>query len=64
MKCKLVKPFRYGTRVFEKGEVATIVEVDHPVTFNGKPIYDYYAQFDNHEPIGVLKDEIEIIGEH
>lgn len=61
MKVKLVKPFRYGTRVFEAGEIGKVVEVKHPLTFRGVPVYDYYVKFDDFKPIGVLAEEVEVI---
>jgi len=61
---RIIKPFRYGIRVFEIGEEGTIVpiaQIEHPLEWKGKSIYDYYVRFDNHIPIGVRKEEIEII---
>ena len=57
----MITPIRYGTRIFEIGEVGTIVDVKHPITFEEEPIYDFYVQFNNHKPIGVFKKEIEEI---
>jgi len=58
VKVRVVKPFRYGLRVFEVGEV---VDVEYPLTFCGKPIFDLYVRFVRHFPIGVTGDEVEII---
>ena len=63
MKVKLLKPFRYGMRVFEAGEIGKVVEVKHPLTFRGEPAYDYYVKFDGFKPIGMLADEVEVIDE-
>ena len=61
MKVRLVKPIRYGVRIFEVGEVGIITNVKYPLTFKGELIYDSYIRFSNHKPIGVFKTEIEEI---
>ncbi len=53
------KPFRYGLRVFEVGEVGEVVEVESPLTFDGRPIYDFYVKFQGHKPVGVRGSEVE-----
>jgi hypothetical protein len=60
-KVKLIKPIRYGIRVFEIGEIGEVVDVKDILTFHNESIYDYYVQFDNHKPIGVFKNEIEFL---
>lgn len=59
MKVQLIKLIRYGMRIFEIGEIGTTVNVAKPITFNNKPIYDYYVRFPNHKPIGLFKTEVE-----
>ena len=61
MKVKLKTPIRYGARIFEAGEIGTVVDVKHPLMFKDELIYDFYVQFSNHKPIGVFKKEIEEI---
>lgn len=61
MKVKVVKPFRYGLRIFDVGEIGEVVEVDYPLIWRGEPIYDFYVWFPNHMPIGVYKEEVEPI---
>jgi len=61
MRVKLVKPFRYGMRIFEAGEVGEVVEAKTPLTFRGELVYDYYVKFDGFKPIGVLAEEVEVI---
>lgn len=61
MKVKVVKPFRYCMRIFTIGEVGEVVEVEHPLTFKGKPVYDFYVKFSYHKPIGVFKEQVEMI---
>lgn len=61
MKVKVIKPFRYCLRVFNIGEIGEIVEVDFPLTYYSKPIFDFYVKFPNHEPMGVHKEEVELI---
>jgi len=61
MKVKVVKPFRYLLRIFDIGEVGEVVDVDFPLTFGGKPIFDFYVKFPDHEPVGVKKEEVEPI---
>ena len=57
MKAKLIKPIRYGTRIFEGGKIGEMVTVKYPLTYQNELIYD------SHKPIGVFKTEIEIIQE-
>ena len=59
MKVKVVKPFRHFLRIFNIGEIGTIVEVEYPLTFQDKPIYDFYVKFPDYKPIGVYKEEVE-----
>lgn len=63
MKVKLLKPFRYGVRIFEAGEIGKVVNIKHPLTFRGEQAYDYYVKFDDFKPIGVLAEEVEVIDE-
>jgi len=66
MEVRVAKPFRHGMRVFEVGEIGEVVpteQVKWPLIFDGKPVYDYYVRFGDHYPIGVRKDEIEVISE-
>jgi len=57
VKAKLIKPIRYGTRIFEGGKIGEMVTVKYPLTYQNELIYD------SHKPIGVFKTEIEIIQE-
>lgn len=61
MEAKVVKPFRWGPRVFNIGEIGKVVEVDKPLTYKDEPIYDFYVRFPNYPPIGVRKEEVELI---
>ena len=61
MRAKLLKPIRYGTMVFDIGEVGEVVNVHKPLTYNGEPIYDFYVKFNNQQPIGLFKTEVELI---
>lgn len=61
MRVKLLKPFRYGMRIFEVGEIGKVVDVEHPLTFKGEPVYDYYVKFDDFKPIGTFAEEVEVI---
>ena len=63
MDVKVIRPFRYGSRIFDIGEIGKIEEVDHPLTFSGKPIYDFYIKFPGHKPIGTHREEVEPITE-
>ena len=54
----VTKPFRHCLRVFEIGEVGEIVEVEHPFTFIGRPMWDFYVKFVGHEPVGVHESEV------
>jgi len=63
MQVEVIKPFRYGLRIFSIGEIGEVVEVDYPLTFQGKSIYDLYVKFPNHKPIGVHKEEVEPISQ-
>lgn len=64
MKVKLIKPLRYGIRIFPTGEIGGIVDVEKPFTFQGEPVYDFYVSFNSHKPIGIFKSEVEIIKEN
>lgn len=59
MKVRVIKIFRHGTRYFEIGEIGETTGVEYPLTFHGKPIYDYYIRFPDYEPVGVHKYEVE-----
>ena len=61
MKVTVITPFRHGLRVFEHGEIGEVVTVEHPLTFQGKPIFDYYVKFPGHQPVGVHKSEVKEI---
>jgi len=66
MRVRVVKPFRYGLHVFQVGEVGTVLDisvVEHPLTWQGRQVYDYYVKVGGYQPVGVQKDEIEFIGE-
>jgi len=59
---RVVKPFRFALRVFERGEIGEVVEVEVPLVVCGKSIYDCYAQFPEMlHPVGVRKDEYEVV---
>ena len=61
MKVEVIKPFRYGSRIFEVGEIGDVVQVGSPIMFRGKPLYDFYVKFENHEPIGVHEREVKVL---
>ena len=58
MEVVVEKRFRHGLRVFEPGEVGVVVEVEHPLTSRGKPVYDYYVKFSAYPAVGVHKHEV------
>ena len=66
---RVIRPFRFGGRVFDVGEVGEVVEVDRPLTFRWPPssqpeqVYYRYVKFEAHRPIGVHEKEIEPIKE-
>jgi len=61
MEAKVIKPFRWDPRVFDIGEIGEVVGVSEPFVFKGKPIYDFYVEFPNSHPVGVLKEWVELV---
>ena len=58
MIARLRKRIRYGTRVFDIGEEGVVVDKSKsPSTLE---CYDVYIAFNNHHPIGLFKEEVEI----
>ncbi len=49
--------FRHGNRLFKIGEIGEVVEVPHPLMYEGRPVFAYYAKFKDYDPVGVRKDE-------
>ena len=56
-KIELVKSFTHRGRDFKIGEIGEVVEVDKPTLFLGQGVYEIYAKFEGHEPIGLLKGD-------
>ena len=60
-KVRVIKRFRYSTRIFDIGEVGTVVNNgDYPLIWKGDTCYLCYVQFQDHKPIGVYSSEIEL----
>ena len=58
MIARLKKRMRYGAVVFEEGREGIVVDgkdIPNPFKF-----YDLFVQFDNHEPVGLFKEDVEV----
>lgn len=62
MKVKSLKPLRYGSLFIPQGTIGIIVDTNYRNPFSNT-YYDYNVSFDGHRPIGVFKDEVEIVKE-